>query len=454
MYWIVSSLGGDDLNSLSSLLLSGSLLLTANIAIQLFDVVVWGLVAKRGQGRVIPRLLFEILNVSLVVAAALLILNGIYGIDLSTLLVTSTVISAVIGLALQDMLGNVVSGLAVQFDRSMEVDDWIFIDGQEGRVVGMNWRTVTIVNLDNHAITIPNSNIAKNHVVNFSKPSLDQRLHVFVGLPYGVSPGVIKRILMPAVVGAEGVSREPPPEILVSEYGDSAIVYDVRFWVKDYSRRFPIQDDVLARIWYAIRRAGVSVPFPIRDVNLRTITDEKIAEENRREKEVVFSVLRTVPIFEPLSDEQVRLISEGSRRDMYYAGEVLVRQGARGDSLFVVQSGRVRVEFLNQKGVVKELPVGPADEFFGEMSLLTGERRRASVIAATDMRVIVVEKSTLANVLRDDLTSLKALTEVMEKRIGEMMDLADADLTLGGGPESENLFSSISKFLGVGQKDQ
>ena len=273
-----------------------------------------------------------------------------------------------------------------------------------------------------------------------------------VGLPYSVAPGRIKQVLLPAVLGAKGVLETPAPDIMTKEYGDSAILYDVRFWISDYSQHQHVKDDVLSRIWYALHRAGISVPFPIRDVNLRSITEEVLAKERQSKLEMVIHVLRQVEIFKPLNDGQIASLAGGSDSRMYYAGETLMRQDEIGETLYVVESGRARIEFVNSKGALKQLGHGSSGDVFGEMSLLTGERRRASVIAESEVHVVVVGKNALADALRDDLSSLEALTEIMQKRLEALAKLADADITLAGRVEPASLFASISKFLGVGHR--
>lgn len=450
-YWLLSGTGRVDLESLTRTILAISLLLTINIGVQFFDLVVWEFGFKRSGRKNVPRLLLEIFNVGLMLAATLVVLNRVFEVDLSALLVTSTVVSAVIGLALQDMLGNVVSGLALQFDRPFDLDDWIKVGGEEGRVTEMKWRTVTLRSIDNQSIIIPNTQMAGEEIINYSRPTREQRLHVKVGLPYGAAPGDIKQILMPAVQGADGVSLEPPPDVLVTEYGDSAIQYDVRYWITDYSRTPEIRDDVLSRIWYALRRAGVSVPFPIRDVNLRTITEEQAEAERVDRQRAIVRALRPLVIFSPLADDQMEELAVRSQLHRYYAGELLVRQGEMGESMFVIVSGQVRVTFERRSGEVRELAVRGPGEFFGEMSLLTGERRSASVHAKTDLQVVEVEKGALAAVLSEDLSRLEALTEVVERYLADFRALevgdASSDEKQGG---ATGLFNRIARFLGLG----
>lgn len=450
VYWLALGLAGGGAAALAEVFLAAAILLTVNLGLQVFEVVVWEQLFRTRQRRVVPRLLLEIFNLAVMIFTALAILNQVFDADLSGLLITSTVVSAVIGLALQDMLGNLVSGLALQLDRPFDVGDWVQVGADEGAVSEMKWRTVTLRSIDNLAIVIPNANMVREEVRNYSRPTAEQRMHVRVGLPYGVPPGRIREILQPAVEQVGGVLSAPPVDILVAEYGDSAIVYDVRYWIDDYGRTPEIRSEVLARIWYAINRAGISVPFPIRDVTLRTVTAETERELHDRQQDEIIRSLRPLPIFAPLSDEQIEKLADQTAVKRFYAGEALFRQGDEGDSLFVVVSGRARVEFRNARGERQVLAIRQPGDFFGEMSLLTGERRSASVTAETDLVVEVVDKAAFAPVLSGDLSSLKMLSEIVE---GRAADLRQIDASLpepeqAGGPEK--LINRIARFLGLG----
>lgn len=449
LFFIVGGISTADDDLLLKSILAISVLLTANIGVQLLDLLIWDLVQRQAGVRRFPRLLIEIFNVLVMVIAALVVLSRVFEVELSGLLVTSTVVSAVIGLALQDMLGNVVSGLALQFDRPFDIDDWIRINGQEGVVTEMKWRTVTLRSIDNQSIVIPNSSMVQEDITNYSRPTATQRLHLRVGLPYGAAPGDVKKVLLPAVQDAPGVSADPPSDVLAEEYGESAIIYDIRYWITDYSRTPEIRDEVLSRVWYALKRAGISVPFPIRDVNLYTVQAEAALAERDRTEAAAFAALRPLPIFAPLDDEQIAHLAQNARLQRFYVGESLVRQGAEGDSLFVMQSGQARVEFKSKKGGTRILAQRVPGDFFGEMSLLTGEKRSASVIAESDVEVVVVDKAALAEAVSSDLTSLEALSEIVEERLKDMRQFADED-AVASERETASLFSRIARFLGFG----
>lgn len=429
-----------------------AILLATNAVLQALDVLLWNNLVGRRRGLQIPRLLIDVFNVAVLAGVLLAILYRIFNVNLTALVVTSTVVSAVIGLSLQDTLGNIIAGLALQMDRPFSIGDWANISGIEGEVMRMNWRTITLRTIDNNHIVVSNANTARHDIVNYSRPTVVQRLSVQVGLSYTYPPGEVKRVLNEAVRQAEGVLTSPAPDVLLSEYADSAIVYKVRYWIDDYPRKQVIADAVLTRIWYAIRREGMSVPFPIRDVTVRQLGEDH--EEIARADAVreCYAELRPLSIFASLTDEQIQILAERARTYLYTQGEVLVKQGDTGDSLFVIKCGVARVEAKDDLGRVTELARIPPGDFFGEMSLVTGERRSASVVAAEETEVVVVDKNALAEVLAGDFDSLEALSEIVEKRMEES---AARKAELAVQPiekpalHGSSLTARIQSFLGI-----
>ena len=398
-------------------------MVAANTVLQLFDYLLWDYIFGKRRHILIPRLLVDLFNFVVLTAVGVGVLNRVFGVELSAFLVTSTVVSAVIGLALQDMLTSIVAGLALQLERPFTVGDWVRVSGQEGQVMQMNWRTLTLKTLDNHNIILPNANVAKQDIINYSRPTPLQRMSIGVGVAYGHPPGGVKETLTRSAAQAEGVMADPAPEAVVTDYGDSAIQYEVRYWIADYAHWQQIRDAVLTRIWYELKRAEMTIPFPIRDVKVHMLSADHETQALEKLRREIFAELRRLPLFAPLNEAQVEQLARNAAIEKYTTGETLVRQGEAGDSLFMIKSGRVRVE-VKREGAPAALAVdtlGP-DEFFGEMSLLTGEPRSASIIAATETEVIIVEKADLAEVISADMTLLDGLSMALEARARNTAD--------------------------------
>lgn len=430
-----------------------AVLLAANTIIQLFGLLVWGYFLGELRQIAVPHLLIDLFNAVVLIAVVLVVLDRIFGVDLTALLVTSTVVSAVIGLSLQDTLGNVIAGLALQMDRPFDVGDWVDIGGQVGEVTQMTWRTIMLRSLDNHWYVLPNGNVARHDIANYSRPTILQRLHVEVGLSYTAPPGDVKALLQESAVQVEGVLPEPPPTAVLSKFGDSAVIYDVRFWIDNYANRDEVSDLVLTRIWYALDRQGMSIPFPIRDVNLRQVPEDLERRQRQALTREIYALLRALPVLKPLSDDQVQQLAERSKTQRFTVGELLVRQGEKGETLFVIKSGRARVDVRGEQEQVATVAMPGPNDFFGEMSLLTGERRSASVIAETETEVVVLEKLALAEVLAADMVALEALSLVVEKRLQESAEMVAAAAEPTRDPSApvleQSLMARIQGFLGL-----
>jgi branched-chain amino acid transport system substrate-binding protein len=196
----------------------------------------------------------------------------------------------------------------------------------------------------------------------------------------------------------------------------------------------------------------MSVPFPIRDVNLRQVPEDferRVQEQLRQE---IFAQLRPLSVFSPLSDEQIDQLSQRAQAHHYTEGEVLVRQGDMGDSLFVIKSGRAQVEVDDNNGRVTTVAKLGQNDFFGEMSLLTGEQRSASVVAETETEVVVVDKSAIAKVLAADMAALEELSQVVEERFQDRAEKVAAAAEKRPGRRrvrDSNLLARIQSFLGL-----
>lgn len=412
--------------------------------------------ARKQMNMPIPKLVLDVVTFLLMAGVALVLLNLLFNVRLTAFLVTSTVVSAVIGLSLQDILGNVFSGLALQFERPYEKDDWVTIDGTEGQVVEMSWRCLSIRDRNNDLLLFPNSVVSKTLVKNHMKPSKLNLARVKVGVSYGSPPEKVKRVLLQAVSDTRGVSVRPAPSVFLDSFSDSSITYEVRFWITDFMARPAIMDAVKCRIWYCLQRADMNIPFPIRDVFLHTVepdSGEKLRQQLQRE---IFAALRSVHLFDPLPDQELEELAGDSSILRYTVGEILVRQGETGDSLYIIQSGCVEVTVCAGEGhrAMKVAELGP-ESFFGEMSLLTGDPRSATVAAREETIVVVVKKRGMERVFSMDPTLAEPLSLLLEARLEKLQKASRESENALEGKEtskkegSEDLLTRIRTFFGL-----
>lgn len=370
-----------------------------------------------------PKLARDVLRVAVLAAAALVVAKAVLGYPLEALLVSSTVISAVVGLALQDVLKNVFSGMALELEGPFERGDWILLDGQVVQVIDTSWRSTRLRSNDGIEFHEPNSTFSTARLVTYGSGAQPVGLNFHVGLSYEAPPARVKAALTAAARACAGAVATPPPDAFVDSYGDSAIVYRLRVWTRAVGQIAPFRDEVYSRIWYELQRQGLQVPFPVRTVHMHHAERDRRARERSR-VERAGRLLSQVDLFRALDRPVLERLALASELRHYDRGETLMQEGADGESLFVVETGQVLVSKSGQHvgtGTIQLASLGPGS-FFGEMSLLTGEPRSATVTADGPCEVLELSKAALAPVLQED----PRLAEVVSSAVTSRQELTAA----------------------------
>ena len=392
----------------------------------------------------IPRIFRDILQVALYFLV-LLVTARTAGVELSSLLAGSALITAVIGLSLQETLGNLFAGLSIQAQRPFEVGDFVQLaDSVEplGKVIEINWRATKLLTNDNIEIIVPNGVLAKTSIRNLSKPTRWVRRSIRVHAPYEFSPAHVRETLLKAIVDAPGVRADMTPSVIIEEFDPDGAAYRLRYFA-DIDEHIHAKDSVVReRIWYAFRRAGIDIPYAQRDVHLytREVDDKatvRAAHVSRRLRD-----LRRVDIFEVLSDEMLQELAEKVNTRRYAQGERIMKQGEEGDQLFIIEHGEVAVVLEPDGGAPVELARLGKGKFFGEMSLMTGARRTATVRATGECAVLAVGKSEFQ-------ATLVRAPELAEK-ISGILAARQAQLatTQTGTHNAANMTSQTTVILG------
>jgi small-conductance mechanosensitive channel/CRP-like cAMP-binding protein len=365
-----------------------------------FLLVAEGIFAGRLR-RPLPKILRDILQAIVFLFVGLATLRSA-GVEPGSLLTTSALLTAVVGLSLQDTLGNLFAGLSIQAQTPFEVGDWIGFDDQPrnvGHVIEINWRATKVITHEEIEIIIPNGTLAKAPIRNFSKPSPFTRRTVDVGCAYDVSPARVRSVILDALIGTTDVLTDPAPQVVVGLFGASSVDYQVHFYVSNFARRFGIEAAVRERIWYALRRAKIAIPYPTREVHTHTSTDEVRRTAREADERAHVELLRRVDFLAVLPDDAMLKLASLTETRVYGAGEAVLQQGDAGDELFVVVSGNVSIVVGRAGGSIAEVArVGPG-QFFGEMSLMTGDRRSASARAVSETELLVVGKDAFSQIL-------------------------------------------------------
>jgi small-conductance mechanosensitive channel/CRP-like cAMP-binding protein len=364
------------------------------------------------------------------------------------LFATSAITALILGLALQDTLGNLFAGLAIQVEKPFRVGDWVQAAEHRGRVVEITWRATKIRTKSGMFVIIPNNVVSKDKVINYSHPSPLQRIEYVVGLGYEVHPNQVKRVAREAMADIGEILAEPAPDVLVSQYGDSAIQYRCRFWISDFGVSDSVLDKFSTLLYYRLKRNGLSVPFPIRD--LRITDHQPVLETALPAIDDRLEFVEKMELFQRLDLADKKMIADAMENLTYAANESIIRQGQAGDSMFFVRRGSVRI-VLDGQGMEHEVTVLGEGEYFGEMALLTGEKRTATVRAVDDVELYVLRKEQFRNVLLANRDIVEEISRLMADR-KRVLDVKTAEVTVFNSrveKEEQNILSRIQKFFGL-----
>jgi small-conductance mechanosensitive channel/CRP-like cAMP-binding protein len=360
---------------------------------------------------------------------------------LSKDLVTTSAVSAVVlGFALQDTLGNAFAGLAIQSEKPFHVGQWIKVGGEyEGRVAEVTWRATKLRTKAGNFVILPNNVVAKEAIINYSEPAPSMRLEVEVGASYLVPPNQVKAAMMEALRHCSRVLPAPSPEVLLVAFDASAINYRARFWIDDFGGDELARDEVRTAIYYSFQRHNIEIPWPLQVQYEREWIEPDVSKKVEEEERL----LADVDLFTSVPPEMRNQIALAAPMAVYGSGETIVRQGEEGQSMFIVLSGEVRVVLEPNREEVARIQRGG---YFGEMSLLTGEPRSATVVAAGDVVVVEIAADLfrrLGAVHPEAIEKIGMAAMVRRAGLNQMKSLASETVTV----ETTTLMTRMKKFL-------
>jgi CRP-like cAMP-binding protein len=272
-------------------------------------------------------------------------------------------------------------------------------------------------------------------------------MRLSIGIDYGAIPARVKEVLVHAAANAKGVLAEPAPKAFLKNFGDSSIEYEIKFWLEDHSQYSDICDAVRTNAWYELRRQQIRIPFPIRTLQIERPAPSRQAEVHAAAR----AILRQQPLFRSLTDGQLDALLPRSRLLRFGRGEKLIEQGASGNSMFILMDGEANV-LVDRNEVRAQVASLKSGDCFGEMSLLTGERRRATVIANTDCEVVEIAKPVMASLLKEFPELLDKLSEMLTHRELENEGIVAAQsrsnlITAKQTEYKANIMSRLRKFF-------
>ena len=370
-------------------------------------------------------------------------------INLTGILTTSAVLTVVVGFAAQTTLSSLISGLILQVERPFALGDWIKLGEYRGRVISITWKSTRLLTRQDVLVYVPNAEITNKSFLNYSKPNRRIVSRMNIGIEYGAPPNTVRKVVLEIINQHPQVLETPPPEIYLVNFGDFAITYEIRFYHNNFADERRIKSDINTKIWYALRRNHIKIPFPIRDIHHSHIERRFHAKELAAQKisSDIEGLLERVSVFSALSEELRTQIAERSEIIEYGSGEFIVQQGDQGDSLYIIRTGLCGV-YLKKNGTLeKRIATIDSGGFFGEMSLLTGEPHSATVRAMEDTSVIMIDKENFSKILTDNPSISVQLGEVLAERQKELAE--EAGRIVAATPSSSNMIAKIKSFFRI-----
>lgn len=393
----------------------------------------------------ITSLVRTVLSIIIYITAFFIIFQSQFpNVQLAPLFTGSTIIGIVVGLALQDTLGNLFAGIALQADQPFQVGDVVTMANKQGGVVeSVSWRGVKIRTFQNKLLVMSNAVMGKETIEVAPRDNLNARL-VFFSTQFTVSPASVIQTVREAVRQVENVSNKIRPVVRIRNLGDNGIEWEVKYWADDYTKYNDTDALIRQRIWYLFERENIEFAFPVRTVYQESRPVERTFVEY---VSAASEQLHHVPIFAPLSAEELEKLAQASTMRVYAPGEPIVHRGREGRSMFVIVRGTVKVQ-IPENTYQKTINHLKANDFFGEMSLLTGEPRSATVIAEEETEVIQIKKEALKPLFEGNPELMTAICEIVEKR---------RELLQQGGPDQREkslepvrgVLASIRSFFGM-----
>lgn len=389
------------------------ILLSTAIVVALINRYVWDLYFEKTRKTPIPHFLREIVALVIFLIVLLIVLSVGYHAEreLKGLLAGSGIAAIILGFAGQNLFGGMIAGMSIQINRPYKVGDWLQVGDRFAEVMEINWRSTRLCTNDNIYLDIPNNEIVRQTIINLHYPTEVHAMRIRVGVDYSAPPNRVKEALFRAATSANGVLHHPPVKIFLVDFSDHAVTYEIKFYMGNHARINEVNDNVRTNVWYELKRQRIKIPFPVRTLQM----ERRLARPVPEGHEEARTILRNEALFQCLSDAQIDNLVKQSHLNHFGKGERVIEEGAEGDSMFVLLRGAAQVSVAKNGSTIPVATLNSGD-CFGEMSLLTGERRSATVRAQADCYVMEISKPVMAEIIRESPTTLQQLSEILAKR--------------------------------------
>ncbi|MEB3042385.1 cyclic nucleotide-binding domain-containing protein [Rhizobium mulingense] len=362
------------------------------------------------------RLLQDLVVGVVYIGMALSILAFVFGVPIGTLVATSGVVAIILGLALQNTLADVFSGIALTLGRPYVIGDWILLsDGTEGRVVESNWRATHILTGASNVVVLPNSFMAKLGLTNISRPDETHLLALTIRVAPTRMPAAIQQVIGTALASCNSILREPPPVVALKGLDAAALEIDLYFRVTSPNQRATARSEVLDLVYRHCKSAGLLLAAP---AGATIVTTGLPTEEGARPPGVTpLELIEAIPVFATLTSEEKAKLAETTAIRQFRKGDVIVREGEMLPSLMMVRAGIIAARHADEE----RGRLAPGD-FFGETGLLAGMQEGCTLEALTPVTAYEINQEAFAPLLAERPALAEEIAEQLAGRAERFRD--------------------------------
>lgn len=364
-------------------------------------------------------------------------------IDIKSLAFLAGALGLGLGFGLQNIISNFVSGLIILIERPIQVGDRIEVGGLEGDVMEINARSTKIRTNNSITIIVPNSEFISSRVINWSHDDPKIRVPIPVGVACNSDPRLVEKALMEVASEIPDIMKEPPPGVRFMAFGQSSLNFELRVWTETMVRRkYRLISDVNFRIFEKFQKYGIEIPNPQLDIYVKKLPRQPPSDASLEHD--VIGHLRKNRLFDCLNDEDIAQLAEKGRIRKYYPRQEIIRQGEEGDSLFIILKGVAEVRAGKEDSdTPRHLCTLGQGDFFGEMSMLTGEKRSATVIAEAESDIFELRKEALQPILQSNPCLAEEISKSLVRRESASSSKLESLASLPQVRDGEHVASKI-----------
>lgn len=383
------------------------------------------------------------------------------GLDLSGIVATSAMITAVVAFSMQDTLGNILGGLALQLDNSIQIGDWIKVDDIAGKVVDIRWRSTLVETRNWETVVFPNSQLMKNKFLVLGRRTdqpVQWRRWVWFNVGLDTSPSKVISVVEESIRQTDitNVAKTPMPNCVLMDMDNKGYArYALRYWLTDLMIDDPTDGAIRWHIMTALQRVGVKLAMEERSIHITKENEKHEEVLHQREVQLRMKTLRRVELFSQMTDEEMRVLAERLRYSPFAKGNIITRQGDKKSHwLYIIINGDADIMLETAEGERRVIRTLGKGSFFGEMGLMTGAPRAASVVARSDVECYRLDKDAFEDVLRARPAIAEEVSSILVTRRAELdsaiHEIDAASAQRGMAQQRSEILSTIRRFFGLG----